>query len=140
MESYELLQHTADIRLKLQGEDLEGILRAGLAGLFEIISGISKFSPVKQKWEKSFSFEIESKDSETLIVDFLNEALFVVETEKMLPVAVGFEELTEDRAKGKFFLTPDFPAQKHVKAATYHELEIIKNNQGLLETVITLDI
>ncbi|HOM68486.1 MAG TPA: archease, partial [Candidatus Paceibacterota bacterium] len=76
---------------------------------------------------------------EILLVDFLNEALFYIQTENKLISKVEFQELTDYKAQGRFFLKKA-KINRDVKAITYYNLALKINKDKNLSIVITLDI
>jgi SHS2 domain-containing protein len=141
MSKFEILGHTADVRLKVSGKDLKELLENALEGLMAVIAEENKLA-VSDK--KSMIFEVRSSIPEGLLVDFLNEALYFVQTEKKLIAEVNFYELKQEA--DNLFLQAEFleavsgKITRDVKAVTYHDLEIKKNGKGGLEAIITLDI
>ncbi|MEW5805724.1 MAG: archease [Patescibacteria group bacterium] len=140
MSQFKILEHTADVRLKVFGKDLKELLENALKGLMAIIAGEENLA-VSDK--KSVIFEIFSSDREGLLIDFLNEALYFIQTEKKLIAGVNFYELKQKSdgffLRAEFLLADSGKIVKDVKAATYHDLKISQNN-GQLEATITLDI
>lgn len=76
---FEFFRHTADVMFKAYGKDLsECFSNAGLA-FFEVITDTSKVKPLVKK-----SFSIKSEDAKSLLYDFLEELLYLHETEHMV--------------------------------------------------------
>lgn len=67
---YEILQHTADVRLHVTASSLEGLFADALRGLMAVMHG-----EAVARDEETEGLEIESVDVTALLVDFLNEAL-----------------------------------------------------------------
>lgn len=143
MRSFELLSHTADLRLKASGDSLEELFHAALQGMAKIIkddfcqnygSQIKNYEKVEKK------ISISATDRTTLLIDFLSEVLTVSQTEKVVFCDVNFEKLTEMELAAKVKGTKVDEFDEDIKAVTYHEAEVKKNKNGQWETIIILDI
>lgn len=132
---YQVLGHIADLRLKVSAKTKENLFKQALKGMMSIL----KEKPSeKEKIQKEI--EIKSPDLVSLLVDFLNEALYEAYANKAIFPAVEFEVFEENKLKGKIF---GYKAKegfdKDIKAATYHEAEI-KEINGNYEVMLVLDV
>ena len=93
-------------------------------------------TPITQR----FTFEIESVDTTALLIDFLAEALSLMQTYFVLLPRVSIILLEETRVVGEFsgFNIDSF--SEDVKAVTYHEADVTFNKNNEYETIIILDI
>lgn len=135
MKPFEMLEHTADIRIRAFGSTLEMLFSNAACGMSAYIFGEEIFSlPVLGHT----AFQIVSHDRESLLVDWLSEILLL--------------ELSQSKAFTKFDI--NFPAQgellakayyvslaplEDIKAVTYHNLKIELIN-GLWQATVTFDI
>ena len=74
-------------------------------------------------------------DMESLLVGFLGELLFYVETYEVYPKDFSLEfseDLLQVKMKGDQALFP----YKEIKAVTYHNLEIEQGDDGLSVTIV----
>lgn len=131
---FQFLSHTADIRIQIFGQNQKELFSNALEALN---SYLGSFIETKDFEEKEF--QITSNSIEILLVDFLNEALFYIQTENKLIFNVNFKELTNYKAQGKFFLKKAI-INKDVKAITYYDLTLKKDQDNNLSIIITLDI
>lgn len=130
--AYQVLGHTADLRLKISAKNKEKLFKDALKGLMAIL----KEKPEKKE-EISKEIEIKSPDLVSLLVDFLNEALYNAYANKAIFSAVEFEVFSENKLKAKIFgykINDGF--DKDIKAATYHKAEIKKENGNFTATLI----
>ena len=69
--SFEIVKHTADIKIKICARDLAELLVEALKGMNEILM------PVESKTDqsKTVRINIDSIDQSALVVDFLSEVL-----------------------------------------------------------------
>ncbi len=135
MRQHELLSHKADARMRAAGDSAKELFTASLEGMCELIQPEPKFSGKEQKEE----IELKSLDQTTLLIDFLSEVLTQIQVDRILYNRVKFEALTKNSLHATIFgqKTPFF---RDVKAVTYHEADIQKDKQGILETHIVFDI
>jgi protein archease len=132
---FEVIQHTADVRLRIRGDSLEDLFREAVRGL------TASLQPHQmQPAEVNRSVKVDSVDRTTLLVDFLNEVLWLADVHGEVFHDVKFGELTESR------LTADLRGSRtdsfgsDIKAVTYHEADVRQNERGEWETMLVLDI
>lgn len=138
MRHFEILRHTADIRLKAIADNYENLFSAALEGMNYII---------KRKFDKSLSLmnfkdivNVESIDRSMLLIDFLSEVLTLSHLYKAIYHSVNFKSFTETNLTAEVEGDKVGNFDEDIKAVTYHEAEIRKNEQGLYETIIVFDI
>jgi len=102
-------------------------------GMYQILeANDDKSSPME------YEFHIDAGSYEELLVKFLSELLFLIENKKSIfsafTLSMTAHELTV-KMKGKSGVV----FSSEIKAVTYHNLEIRKNEQSL-EAIITFDV
>lgn len=122
-ERFQFLSHTADVAVLVRGESLRELFDNGALALFTVLTDPSRVRDVL-----SVQIDIEAPDLESLFVDWLNELLFLFESEGMLYSRLELRELVEGRLRGVIWgekLDRSLHRVKTgVKAVTYHELEV----------------
>lgn len=83
--------------------------------------------------------EVRGFDRETLLVNWLNEILYLQEANKEAYSSVEILEISEDHLKAKLRGQPDSPARQIIKAVTFHGLHIRETRQGL-EAQVVVDV
>lgn len=129
---YKIIGHTADLRLKVSAKSEKELFKEALAGMAAIL----KEKPEREE-KISKEIEVESPDSISLLVDFLNEALYNAYSEKAVFPDAEFEIFSENKLKAKisgYKIKEGF--DEDIKAATYHEAEIKKENGNFAVTLI----
>ena len=138
MKKYELIDHTADIGLRIFGQDLSDLFRNAGYALFDIITDISKVSPRQKR-----RFSLQRDCMEELLVEWLNRLLYVFDTEQLLFSSFHVFEITDTRieaeAAGELYNKDIHPVKTEVKAVTYHNLNITEVN-GVWQATTVLDI
>ena len=136
--SYQLkiLEHPADIKLKIIASSKKELFKGALKGMASIINGQEclKEEVIEKK------IEILSLDEETLLVDFLNEVLAQTDIYNSVFSGIEIEEFTNQKIKGKIKGHKIERFKEEIKGVTYHGLDIIKNKKGLWEVTILFDI
>lgn len=137
---YQYIDHTADLKVKAHGKTLEEAFANAAIGGFDFLTPTSK---VKKKIEKKLS--ITSKRIESLLYDFLEELLFLLDTEGFL--INSFKEMKIKEEDGNFSLQciargdnyKSYSVKGDIKAVTYSEMEIKKEKDGFI-VIVVLDI
>lgn len=138
MIQFEILSHTADVRIKATGNTIPELFAAALLGLCSVLKPEFDILPEPEILTKEIS--ISSLNMTTLLIDFLAEALFQMHNEKALFYSCRIE-LTENISLSAVFAGRKIDCfEKDVKAITYHEAEIITNQSGSLECIFVPDI
>ncbi len=130
---------TSDVAFKAYGKTLsEMFMNAGLA-LVNVTVDIGK---VEEKAEKEM--EVKGDDLESLMFNWLTEIIFYIDSENLafsrLEVEVDGKAFTlKAKAWGETIDPERHHAKTHVKAATYHKMEI-KEENGTWTGQVILDI
>lgn len=131
------VEHTADIALHIEADSKKDLFADAARGLFSLMVEDLDISEVK-----TWSIELTSSDLESLLVDWLNELVFIFETEGALAFDVHIDSLSDNQIKARLSGEP-YDQNRHklirqIKAATYHALEIKKN--GIWEATVVFDV
>jgi SHS2 domain-containing protein len=132
---FEFINHTADIGIIAHGTDLKQVFANAARGLFSIITNLDAIAEKEQH-----NIEITAPDREALLVNWLNELIYLFEAKEMLFNRFDITSLTETKlgATGygeKIDLTKH-ELKTQVKAATYHMLKIEPDKDGWKARVI----
>lgn len=132
---FEILDHTADIGLIVYGKDLKTLFENAGEAFFHLITDWKK---VRQKEERTI--ELKGESLERLMVDWLNELLYLHEVKNLLFKRVKVEAVSEEGLKAKVKGEP-FEEGRHViktgvKAVTHHQIQVKKENGGWRARVI----
>lgn len=130
----EELDHTADWALRVSGRSLSDLFVQAAQGMQEMM-GIS----INQNADVKRLIEVSAADLETLLVGFLEEILYLQESERICITRIEMVELSETHLRSLLTCQPVWSVQKEIKAVTFHELEIRKL-PGHFETVLVFDV
>ncbi len=128
------IEHTADWALEVWAPDLPELFRQALWGMYALM-GLAQPKP-----ETARSIRLDAPDLETLLVDFLTEALFWLDVERWAAAAVPELDITPHKdhwtAHGRAVGSPVPPGEKEIKAVTYHGLHIQATDDGYRAVVV----
>jgi SHS2 domain-containing protein len=130
-QGFEEIEHTADWSLRIRGENLEGLFCNAAVGMLKLAGIEPRTGPTRTR-----RFELQADDSESLLVAWLEELLFLIEMDEV--TFAKFDLTVEDntRLTAKVQEFPIENIEKHIKAVTYHDLKIKQVEDGLEVTVV----
>ena len=134
---FKVLDHTADIGINAYGTDTREMFSNAAAGLFSLMVDLNT---VREDTEREVELSAEDKDEETLLVEWLNELIYMFDVEHILFRRFEIDIISADYLKARCFgekLEPErHNLKREIKAATYHMLKIAKSDRGYESTVI----
>lgn len=120
---------------------MDELFRAAVEGMAQIQkSTVSEFEIKNKKLECKINVDVKSADLTTLLIDFLSEVLTLSQTDRVVFCNASFNKLTETELVGEITSTKVEEFDEDIKAVTYHEANVVKNEKGQWETVIIFDI
>ncbi|MDD5347479.1 MAG: archease [Candidatus Omnitrophica bacterium] len=122
MKYYEILDHTADLRILVRAKDLKGLFINAARAMFEIMATRAKDVADKKK----VTVTVTAANVEELFVAWLNELLYLSATSNVVFTDFTVEALGETSLRAVAAAGPskNFTLLKDIKAATYHALSI----------------
>ena len=133
--TFDIIDHTADIGIISYGTDIEQLFSNAARGLFSLIT---ELAGIKENIQREM--KISSQDRESLLVEWLNDLLYIFDVEHIVFTRFEFDTLSEVELKTRCFGDKINPAKqkinREVKAATYHMLAINKENNGYKAQII----
>ncbi|PJA84819.1 MAG: hypothetical protein CO145_00515 [Candidatus Nealsonbacteria bacterium CG_4_9_14_3_um_filter_37_13] len=134
MKKFEILEHKADLKIRVFGKDLRELFLNAIVGMFEEAGYESEGEEIKRE------IKISSLDLPSLLVDFLSEVLYLCEVNREVYHKVLFKNLTEKELKGILIGKPLKRMGVHIKAVTYHDLDIHQKEDKTWQATILFDI
>ncbi len=132
---YEELDHTADVGIRAYGATLEELFGNAAAGMFSIIADPEKVKPVGE-----VEVRVEGEDLEELMVNWLQELLYLHETQHLLlcefDVALDGLKLRAS-ARGERIDKRRHGLKAVVKAVTYHRIKV-DPTRGVAEVIFDI--
>ena len=121
MKKFEVLEHRADLKIKVFGQDLAELFINAASAIAEQQN--PKAKKTTEEWE---SVEINSPDLNSLLVDWLNEILSRSDLNHKIYFNFKIEKLSEKHCRAKIAGQKVVQKEIDIKAATYHGLEVKK--------------
>jgi len=124
---FEIVNHTADVGIIAYGADMNGAFANAAKALFSLITELDDVEEVVHR-----DIELTAPDQESLLVEWLNELIYLFDAENMLFKRFDITQLSQTHLKARSY-GHEVDSSKHklkmgVKAATYHMLKIEKSN------------
>jgi len=136
--AFEIIDHTADVGIVAYGADVKELFSNAALGLFSLIT-----EPESVEEKLHLDLELSSEGRDSLLVEWLNELIYLFDVKHILFNRFDIESLTRNQLKATCY-GEDFDLMKHkikvgVKAATYHMLKLDKNG-GEYKAQVIFDI
>ncbi|NIP39190.1 MAG: archease [Candidatus Dadabacteria bacterium] len=136
--NYEIIDHTADISVKVSAKSLEELLDKSSAAMMDIICDLNTIEPRHQ-----YKISANGKSDEELIVNLLQELLYLHEVKRLLfckfELKINEEKEIEGACWGEQIDFARHDLLNDIKAVTYSGLQVEHKN-GELSVTITFDI
>jgi len=129
---FEVIDHTADWAIRIYGRDLGELLMNAALGMSSLL--VAELYSVPLQIQRDL--ELKAFDAETLLVDWLSELAYFAEEEQLVFREFRLQEVTSNHLKAHLRGGTAPELQKHIKAVTYHDLEIRQTESGLTATVV----
>jgi SHS2 domain-containing protein len=130
---FELLEHTADVGIRARGATLEEAFEQATLGLAEVQG--SSAGPGER-----VEVRVSATDLGGLLVDWLNEVLWLAETRRAAVADVRVERVGDGTALGWIGFGSGGPEGTFVKAVTYHRLRVEPDPGGGWLVEVYLDV
>jgi SHS2 domain-containing protein len=124
---FEIIEHTADAGIRAYGADLQEAFANAARGLFSLITELDNIREVEYR-----DIKLNAPDQESLLVEWLNELIYLFDADNMIFARFDITQLSETRLKARVY-GEKVDSSRHrlktgVKAATYHMLNIDESN------------
>jgi SHS2 domain-containing protein len=138
MRKFEFLDHTGDLGIRVFGKSLPDLFRHASEALFHVIT-----DPETIQCRETRRISLQGHDLEELLIDWLNEFIYLFETQGLLFRDFDFSSLDaqslEASARGEPYDASRHPIKTTVKSATHHQLHI-RREKGLWKAQVILDL
>ena len=120
---FEIIDHTADVGIIAHGADIKAAFANAALALFNLIAELDDVEEAISR-----DLEVTAEDQESLLVEWLNELIYLFDVEHIIFKRFEIAQLTQTQLKAKGYgeiMDPSRHKLKtEVKAATYHMLKI----------------
>lgn len=140
MNSFEILDHPADIGIKVKGETLEKLFINAALGTTFLITEVKDIEYTKIKKKIDFS----CKNLTELFTKWLDEVIYFFDSEGFIIRNIKLDSLNDSSLhatlEGEKLNTQKHKVKLYLKAVTYHQLEIKKDKKDNWEAVVYFDV
>ena len=124
---FEIIDHTADVGIIAYGADTSQAFANAARALFSLIAELDNVSEVVYR-----DVELIAPDQESLLVQWLNELIYLFDTENIIFKRFDITKLNNTQLKARSY-GEKVDSTRHklktgVKAATYHMLKVDKSD------------
>jgi SHS2 domain-containing protein len=132
---YDLIEHTADIGVRVRGRDLEELFVNAALAMVDIMVSAETVNE-----ERTVEIKLEAANVEELLRSWLSEVHYYFVAKKIIPAKFTFNVLDEHRVDADLLgqvmnLKRHIPGTE-IKAVTYHELRVTSKDGGWEAQVI----
>jgi SHS2 domain-containing protein len=135
---FEFVDHSGDLGVRVFGESFPQLFEQAAEALTFILT-----DPKAIRIKETRKILLEAKTDEELLITWLNELVYLFETEGLLfktyNVFSVHDHHLEALAQGEIYVEGRHPIKTTVKAATYHQLKI-SNDQGVWTAQVIFDL
>jgi SHS2 domain-containing protein len=128
--SYEWLDHTAELELRIEADSEEEVFREALRAFAELVAQSHERGPAR-----AYELELDAPDRPALLVRWLEEFIYLAELEGFVPDVAEFVALSHDRFRARVSGRTGEP-RSLVKAVTYHGLSFEEHNGRWTASVV----
>jgi len=132
---FEVIDHTADIGIIAYGRELGELMDNAACGMTSLM-----IDPGTIQTALSTKIELQEQDDVTLLVEWLNEIIYVLDAEGLIfrefAVAISAGLKLSAVCYGEKLDTARHKLKREIKAATYHNLYIVKLNNVYSANII----
>jgi SHS2 domain-containing protein len=131
----EFLDHTADVGLTVRADTLAELFRGAADGMFQLTLGEAVAPPNTTAAEERTVY-VQAEDAAMLLAGWLRELLYIHQAEQLRIITKRFDTLTEHELAATIMCGPCPAQQLEIKAVTYHQLSVAREDGAWLARVI----
>lgn len=135
---YTLIDHTADLGIKVKGKDLKDLFQNSGYALTHLLADCKASKRINPK-----KISIKGNDLEDLMVRWLGEILYLFDGEDQVVSFIKINSISERALHALLKTTPFDPLihkyLREIKAVTYHQIEVIERD-NIWEAKIIFDL
>jgi SHS2 domain-containing protein len=132
---YELLDHTADLGIRVTGDTLENLFETAGRAMFAQIADTEGLAGASAR-----EIQVGGMDREDLLINWLRELLCFWTIDGLLVKDVRIHEISDFRLRADVFYD-DYDSKRHeilkdIKAVTYHNISVVRTDAGWTADII----
>jgi len=134
---FKIIDHTADVGIIAYGTDMKEAFANAAKALFSLITELDDVEEVVQR-----DIGLTAPDQESLLVTWLNELIYLFDTEHIIFKRFDITRLSDTHLKARSY-GQKVDSSRHklktgVKAATYHMLKVDRNNGSQVQVLFDI--
>ena len=134
MNKFEILAHTADLKIRAFGKDKKQVFENLMLGMQKSLRSKITNKQIQTK------IEIKSEDLESLLVDFLSEINYLNETNSEIYQKIIFDEFSDTKIEAELFGKKVFRFGLQIKGVTFHNLDIHQGPDNIWQATVLFDV
>lgn len=124
---FAIIDHTADVGIAAYGIDMNQVFANAAKGMFSLVTELDSVGETLYR-----DIELTAPDRESLLVAWLNELIYLFDTEYIIFKRFDITSLSPTHLKARSY-GQKVDSSRHtikvgIKAATYHMLKVSQNN------------
>jgi SHS2 domain-containing protein len=127
----EEVEHTADLAFRIRGRNLAELLENAAQAMV----ALDGRPPVSKRFIRRV-IEIEGTDRETLLVNWLNEILYLEQTHHEFYNLFVLSDVIDNHLHAQLYGRQLDHSVTSLKAVTFHNLEVKESSDGLEATIV----
>lgn len=129
---FTVVEHIADWALQVRGPDFAGLLLSAAWGMNSLlVADLTAIRPVQEQF-----LELTAFDRESMLVEWLSELAYLAERDRFVACEFELGNVSPERLRAHLRGDTVPALQKHIKAVTYHNLEVQETAAGLEATIV----
>mgnify|MGYP000686892749 CR=1 FL=1 len=140
---YKYIEHTADLKFQAFGESMEEAFANAAIAMFDFLTKTDKIEPLIEE-----KIEMESEDNKSLLYDFLEQFLFLIDTKQFLLHEIknmkirriGSNKLRLTATAVGDTIDDKYAVGGDIKAVTYNDMFIRKEDDRYVVQVLMLSL
>ncbi len=132
---YELIDHTADLGIRVFGSDPPDLFTTAALAMFDQIIDVKIFNG-----NDKHRIGVTGTDWADLMVNWLRELLYLWTVKELLVAAVDITSISKSKLSADvatlIFDPAHHPIKNEIKAVTYHQIKVVQSTTGWESQVI----
>lgn len=129
---FEVVEHTADWAIRVWGTDFAQLLHNAALGMAHLLVETLHDVPLNE----ARAVQVEAFDRESMLVEWLGELAYLAEREGLVFREIELQEAGPERVRAEVRGGRAPELLKHIKAVTYHNLQVVETPEGLEATIV----
>lgn len=131
--SYRWVEHTAELELEIEAATEQGVFADAVTAIAELLCDDARRGPAGAASVREITAT--GRERSVLLAAWIDELVYLAETESLVPEEVDQIELSDQRVVGRVRCRDGNPRHL-VKGATYHRLAFERSGRGFGARVV----